>query len=56
MPLDTFVEAPVMRMQVVGDPDGIVPIHQTMQNIVDRLEGRHVPMAARADGGAGAVA
>lgn len=46
MPLDTFVEAPVMRMQVVGDPDGIVPIHVTMQNLLYRLEGRPVPMLA----------
>jgi L-fucose mutarotase len=27
MPLDTFVPAPVARMQVVGNPDGIVPIY-----------------------------
>ena len=46
MPLDTFVEAPVMRMQVVGDPDRIVPIHRRMQEVVDRLEGRHVEMQA----------
>lgn len=46
MPLDTFVEAPVIRMQVVGDPDRIVPIHQSMQSVVDRIEGRHVPIAA----------
>ncbi len=26
MPLDTFVPAPVTRMEVVGDPEGVVPI------------------------------
>lgn len=46
MPLDTFVDAPVARMQVVGDPDRIVPIHQKMQDVVDRLEARQVSMQA----------
>jgi L-fucose mutarotase len=43
-PLDTFVEAPVKRMQVVGDPDGQVPIFAAMQAVVDRSEGRAVPI------------
>ena len=42
MPLDTFVPAPVARMQVVGNPDGIVPIFARMQAVVDRAEGRAV--------------
>lgn len=46
MPLDTFVEAPVMRMQVVGDADHLVPIHLTMQTVIDRITGRPVRMAA----------
>lgn len=41
-PLDTFVEAPVKRMQVVGDPEGEVPIFATMQAVIDRSEGRRV--------------
>ncbi|MCI9866977.1 fucose-binding protein [Rhizobium skierniewicense] len=41
-PLDTFVDAPVKRMQVVGDPEGQVPIFAAMQNVVDRAENRHV--------------
>jgi L-fucose mutarotase len=43
-PLDTFVEAPVKRMQVVGDPDGQVPIFAAMQAVIDRSEGRAVPI------------
>lgn len=46
MPLDTFVEAPVMRMRVVGTPARIMPIHEKIGAVVDRVEGRHVPMAA----------
>jgi L-fucose mutarotase len=42
MPLDTFVPAPVQRMQVVGNPDGVVPIFARMQVVVDRAEGRAV--------------
>jgi len=45
MPLDTFVPAPVARMQVVGNPDAIVPIFARMQAVVDRAEGRAVTIA-----------
>ncbi|MGV1952616.1 RbsD/FucU family protein [Agrobacterium vitis] len=41
-PLDTFVEAPVKRMQVVGDPDRQVPIFSAIQRVVDHAEGRPV--------------
>lgn len=44
MPLDTFVETPVMRMQVVGDPDGVVPIFGRVQQTIDAIEGRPVGM------------
>ncbi len=46
MPLDTFVEQPVMRMQVVGDPTGQVPIFSAMQATIDRCEKRHVIIGA----------
>lgn len=42
MPLDTFVAAPVARMQVVGNLDGVVPIFARMQAVVDQAEGRPV--------------
>jgi L-fucose mutarotase len=44
MPLDTFVPAPVSRMQMVGNPDGVVPVFARMQAVVDAAEGRAVPM------------
>lgn len=46
MPLDTFVDAPVQRMRVVGDPDGVVPIFARMQAVLDESEGRAVTMGA----------
>lgn len=46
-PLDTFVEAPVSRMQVVGAPaDELVQAHRDMQAIADEAEGRPVGMQA----------
>ncbi|WP_296101297.1 RbsD/FucU domain-containing protein [uncultured Agrobacterium sp.] len=45
-PLDTFVDSPVKRMQVVGDPDGQVPIFAVMQSVVDNAEGRPVRIEA----------
>lgn len=46
MPLDTFVQQPVMRMRVVGDPDGTVPVFARMQETVDACEGRSISMGA----------
>ena len=46
MPLDTFVPAPVSRMQVVGDPMAQKPIFGKMQAVIDRAEGRAVAMQA----------
>jgi L-fucose mutarotase len=46
MPLDTFVDQPVMRMRVVGDPGGEVPIFAKMQETVNACEQRLVSMGA----------
>lgn len=46
MPLDSFVPAPVSRMQVVGNPDGVVPIFARMQGVVDAAEGHPVQIQA----------
>jgi L-fucose mutarotase len=46
MPLDTFVPAPVRRMQVVGDPGREMPVFARMQAVIDAAEGRPVPMEA----------
>jgi L-fucose mutarotase len=46
MPLDTFVETPVMRMRIVGDPDGSVPIFLEMQATLDMCECRPINVGA----------
>ena len=44
-PLDTFVDAPVTRMQVVGgSPDELVQAHRDMQAEADAAEGKPVGM------------
>ncbi len=44
MPLDDFVEQPVLRMQVVGNPNGVVPIFGEMQKALDESQGKPVNM------------
>lgn len=44
MPLDSFVPAPVWRMEVVGNPDGEVPVFAAMQAVLDRSQGQPVRM------------
>ncbi len=44
MPLDTFVPAPVARMQVVGAPDQVLPVFDQMQAVCSRCEGRAVAL------------
>jgi len=44
MPLDTFVPAPVSRMEVVGDPLAEMPVFTAMQALIDHAEGRAVKM------------
>ena len=46
MPLDTFVPAPVARMQVVGNPEGVAPIFARIQAVVDQAEGRPITIEA----------
>jgi L-fucose mutarotase len=46
MPLDTFVSAPVTRMQVVGDAQAQVPVFARVQAVIDAAEGRAVQMQA----------
>jgi L-fucose mutarotase len=46
MPLDSFVEAPARRMEVMGEPDTIRPVHQDMQAAVDTAEGRSWPLGS----------
>ncbi|WDD91383.1 RbsD/FucU family protein [Burkholderia sp. FERM BP-3421] len=44
MPLDTFVDAPAARMEVVGHPDDVPPVQREAQVEIDRAEGRAVPL------------
>lgn len=45
MPLDTFVDDPAGRMEVVGAPDEIPAVQQEVQDAIDAAEGRHVALA-----------
>lgn len=45
-PLDSFVDHPVRRMQMVGKPDEVPPVQQDFQRIVDAAEGRAWPMGS----------
>ena len=45
-PLDTFVDAPVHRMQVVGEPDTVPEVQQEVQALVDEAAGRDCPMGS----------
>ena len=46
MPLDSFVPAPVIRMEVVDEPDHIMPVHKRVHRVVNDVEGRPVTMKA----------
>lgn len=45
LPLDTFVESPAMRMEVVGDPQALPAVQRESQIEVDHAEGREVTFA-----------
>lgn len=40
MALDTAVDVPARRMEVVGDPDNVLPVQQEVQLEINRAEGR----------------
>jgi L-fucose mutarotase len=46
MPLDDFSPAPVSRMQVVGDPEKLLPMQGEVHAIARDCEGRDVGMEA----------
>jgi L-fucose mutarotase len=45
LPLDTFVESPAMRMEVVGDAQALPNVQREAQIEVDQAEARAVPFA-----------
>lgn len=44
MPLDSFVDHPALRMEVVGDPSTVPEVQQLFQQEIDAAEGRSWPM------------
>ena len=44
MPLDSFVEKPALRMEIVGKPDEIPPVQAEVQRAIDAAEGKSWPM------------
>jgi len=46
MPLDSFVDKPAGRMEIVGKPNEIPPVQQEVQAEIDRAEGRSWPMGS----------
>ena len=45
IPLDTFVDDPALRMEVVRNPDEIPEVQNEFQKVIDQEEGKHVPLA-----------
>ncbi len=45
-PLDSFVEFPVYRMEVVGDPTTVTPVQQEFKAMVDKHGDREWPMGS----------
>ena len=46
MPLDAFVEAPALRMEIVGKPSEVPPVQVEVQREIDAAEGRSWPMGS----------
>ena len=46
MPLDSFVEKPAGRMEIVGKPNEIPPVQAEVQVEIDKAEGKSWPMGS----------
>jgi L-fucose mutarotase len=46
MPLDSFVDAPASRMEIVGKPREIPPVQAEVQAEIDAAEGKSLPMGS----------
>ena len=46
MPLDSFVEKPAERMEIVGKPTELPPVQQEVQKVIDKWEGKSLPMGS----------
>jgi L-fucose mutarotase len=45
-PLDSFVDHPANRMEVVGKPKELLDVHREVQAEIDRAEGKSWPMGS----------
>jgi L-fucose mutarotase len=45
-PLDSFVDEPITRMLVVGDPEKMAQAHHDMQDVADEAAGKQVAIRA----------
>jgi L-fucose mutarotase len=46
MPLDSFVDKPALRMEVVGKPGEVPPVQAEVQKEIEAAEGRNWPMGS----------
>ncbi|WP_407180668.1 RbsD/FucU family protein [Bradyrhizobium sp. STM 3562] len=46
LPLDSFVDKAVLRMEIVGQPDEVPPVQAEVQKEIDAAEGRPYPMGS----------
>ena len=44
LPLDTFVDKPALRMEIVDKPDEVPPVQAEVQAAIDAAEGGYHPM------------
>ena len=45
-PLDSFVEAPISRMEIGGDPGAVLEVHSALLAEAEKAEGKLVKMAS----------
>ncbi len=46
MPLDSFVEKPALRMEVVDNPNQLMPVQTEVQKQIDAAEGKSLPLGS----------
>jgi L-fucose mutarotase len=46
LPLDSFVDKPALRMQIVGKPDDVPPVQIEVQREIDAAQGGPLPMGS----------
>jgi L-fucose mutarotase len=46
LPLDSFVDAPALRMEIVGQPDEVPAVQLEVQREINAAQGRPLPMGS----------